>query len=85
MLWGYHVGFCLLQFLEVEIMFTQASEKERTSCLMCGFLLRVGRACRGYDKPLSGKNLPSEVPMWGVLQDTKMGEVIVLSTLPPIP
>lgn len=66
-------------------MFTQASEKEMTSCLVCGFLPRVGRVCKGYDKRLSGKNLPPEVPMWGVLQDTKTGEVIVLSTPPPIP
>lgn len=37
--WGesYHVGFCLLlSFLEVEIEFTKISEKETTSCLMCG-------------------------------------------------
>ena len=56
-----------------------------TSCLVCGFLLRVGRVCKGYDKPLSGKSFPSEVPIWGVLLDTKMGEVIVLGTPPPIP
>jgi len=66
-------------------MFTQTSEKEMTSCLVCGFLLRVGRVCKGYDKPLSGKNFPLEGPIWGVLQDTKMGEVIVLSTPPLIP
>jgi len=51
-------------------MFTQTSEKEMTSCLVCGFLLRVGRVCKGYDKPLSGKNFPLEGPIWGVLQDT---------------
>lgn len=56
-----------------------------TSCLMCGFLLWVGRVCKGYDKPLSGKNFPSKGPSWGVLQDTKTGKVIVLSTPPPIP
>lgn len=61
------------------------SEKDITFCPVCGSLLRTGRVCKGYDKPLSSKNFPSEGPIWGVPQDTKMGKVIVPSTPPYVP
>lgn len=66
-------------------MFTPMSEKDITFCPVCGSLLRTGRVCKGYDKPLSSKNFPSEGLIWGFPQDTKMGKVIVPSTPPYVP
>lgn len=40
------------------------SVKETTSCFVCGFLLCVGRVCKGYDKLLSGKTFPSKESLW---------------------
>lgn len=61
------------------------SEKETTSCLMCGFLLCVRRVCRVFDKPLSGKTFLSKKLIWGIWEDTKMGEGIVLLHSPSFP